>query len=304
LKFVTPISILICLAVLPTFAQQRNDDAVKPGANNPPTVKANPANESASPKLPESTEREKLLLERIEKLEKRLAELESRTPAIAASEGAQPESKTTATTTPAPADTSASPPVTTTPNSGTIAQAQNLSASAPTQKPEKKEPFAFADFTWMTGNPRTKESPIDTKVFTGEIRFDSAFHYSFNRPQDNTIGGSSEVFRSGELQLTQLGLGGDFHYNNVRGRFLTQIGMYSQTQPRNDPSPARGQWNLDNAYRYISEAYGGYHWDKMNGINVDAGIFLSYIGLWSFYNFDNWTYQPSFVSSNTPWFFN
>src|SRR5712692_10179652 len=76
------------------------------------------------------------------------------------------------------------------------------------------------------------------------------------------------------------------------------------TQPRNDISVARGQWGLDNAYRYISEAYGGYHIDKMHGINVDAGIFLSYIGLWSFYNFDNWTYQPSFVSSNTPWFFN
>src|SRR5262249_50374720 len=27
-------------------------------------------------------------------------------------------------------------------------------------------------------------------------------------------------------------------------------------------------------------------------------------GLWSYYNFDNWTYQPSYVSSNTPWFFN
>src|SRR6202044_2533842 len=26
--------------------------------------------------------------------------------------------------------------------------------------------------------------------------------------------------------------------------------------------------------------------------------------LWSYYNFDNWTYQPSYVSSNTPWFFN
>ncbi len=34
------------------------------------------------------------------------------------------------------------------------------------------------------------------------------------------------------------------------------------------------------------------------------GIFVSYIGLFSYYNFDNWTYQPSFVSSNTPWFFN
>ena len=49
--------------------------------------------------------------------------------------------------------------------------------------------------------------------------------------------------------------------------------------------------------------YGGYHWDKMNGINFDAGIFMSYIGLFSYYNFDNWAYQPSFVSSNTPWFF-
>ncbi len=39
-------------------------------------------------------------------------------------------------------------------------------------------------------------------------------------------------------------------------------------------------------------------------INIQAGIFLSYIGLWSYYNFDNWTYQPSYVSSNTPWFFN
>ena len=42
---------------------------------------------------------------------------------------------------------------------------------------------------------------------------------------------------------------------------MTQFGMYSDTTPRNDASPARGQWNLDNAYRYISEAYGGYHFN-------------------------------------------
>ena len=85
---------------------------------------------------------------------------------------------------------------------------------------------------------------------------------------------------------------------------MTQFGMYSQTTPRNDASPARGQWNLDTAYRYISEAYGGYHFNALHGINVDAGIFMSYIGLFSYYNFDNWAYQPSYVSSNTPWFFN
>jgi hypothetical protein len=85
---------------------------------------------------------------------------------------------------------------------------------------------------------------------------------------------------------------------------MTQFGLYSQTTPRNDASPSRGQWNLDNAYRYISEAYGGYHFNVLHGVNVDAGIFLSYIGLASYYQFDNWMYQPSYVSSNTPWFFN
>ncbi len=54
----------------------------------------------------------------------------------------------------------------------------------------------------------------------------------------------------------------------------------------------------------MSEAYGGYHFDVLYGINVDAGIFMSYVGLFSYYQFDNWAYQPSYVSSNTPWFFN
>ncbi len=106
-----------------------------------------------------------------------------------------------------------------------------------------------------------------------------------------------------EVQITQIGVGGDFHYDNVRARFMTQFGMYSTTTPRNDASPSRGQWDLANAYRYLSEAYGGYHLNAMHGINVDAGIFMSYVGLFSYYNFDNWAYQPSYVSSNTPWFF-
>ena len=186
------------------------------------------------------------------------------------------------------------------------AQVQGEATPSPSSKPsnEASEPFAFADFTWLNGNPRTKKPAMDTKFFTPEFRADVACIYDFNHPQDDTIGGSSEVFRSGEVQVTQLGVGGDFHYDNVRGRLMTQFGMYSQTTPRNDASPSRGQWNLDNAYRYLSEAYGGYHFNVLHGINVDAGIFLSYVGLFSYYQFDNWTYQPSYVSSNTPWFFN
>jgi len=179
-----------------------------------------------------------------------------------------------------------------------------VAAVATTAKQEPVAPFSDADWTWLNGNARTKEIYWDTKFFTPEIRFDTNYVADFNHPADHSIGGSSELFRSYEVQLEQLGVGGDFHWDNVRGRLMTQFGMYSVTTPRNDPSPGHGQWDLANAYRYISEGYGGYHFNVLHGINVDAGIFMSYIGLFSYYNFDNWAYQPSYVSSNTPWFFN
>jgi hypothetical protein len=188
-----------------------------------------------------------------------------------------------------------------------ISIVQTSSESTPPAKPTKPakaEPFAFADWTWLNGNSRVKDVPFDTKFFTPEVQADISYIVDFNHPADDSIGGSSEVFRSDEVQLTQLGVGGDFHYDNVRARLMTQFGMYSATTPRNDASPARGQWDLDTAYRYVSEAYGGYHINALHGINVDAGIFMSYIGLFSYYNADNWAYQPSYVSSNTPWFFN
>ena len=269
---------------------------------------------------PGLTERERWLLDRVEQLEKRVSELEAKNPSGGPAAAA-------------PAETAAGPSSSAAANSagnlgeaiaarnakagaasapfgfaGAVASAalpsgQEKASSKPT-KPAKSEPFAFADFTWLNGNSRTKDTPYATSFFTPEIRADVDYNYSFNHPKDDTISGSSEVFRHNEVHVTQLGVGGDFHYDNVRARLMTQFGLYSQTTARNDASPARGQWNLDNAYRYVSEAYGGYHFNALHGINVDAGIFMSYVGLFSYYQFDNWAYQPSYVSSNTPWFFN
>jgi hypothetical protein len=168
----------------------------------------------------------------------------------------------------------------------------------------KSAPFAYADWTWLNGNPRTKDTPMATKYFTPEFRADVNYILDFNHPKDDSMGGSTESFRSDEVQVEQLSFGGDIRINNVRGRFLTMYGMFATTTPRNDASVGRGQWDLADAYRYVSEAWGGYHWNVQHGLNLDAGIFVSYIGLFSYYNFDNWTYQPSYVSSNTPWFFN
>jgi hypothetical protein len=171
------------------------------------------------------------------------------------------------------------------------------------QTTTKGEPFP-GDWTWLNSNGHAIDSPMSTKYFTPEFRADANYTLDYNHPEDDTLGGSTETFRSDEWQLEQISAGGDIRINNVRGRILTMDGLFATTTVRNDGSPNRGQWDLGGAYKYVSEAWGGYHWDVAHGLNVDAGIFVSYIGLFSYYNFDNWTYQPSFVSSNTPWFFN
>jgi hypothetical protein len=219
-----------------------------------------------------------------------------------------------ATTGPAPPPTSLAPPPTgpappppaaapAKVSQATVPEA--LQAPAPGPDVDLQTPWADVGYVgWMNGTPREKSPIFDTKFFTPEIRLDVNYLQSGNHPIDHTIVGSTEEFRSGEFQIEQVSFGGDFHWDNVRARFLSMFGMFATTTPRNDASSAVGQWDLDDAYRYFSEANAGYHFDVNHGLNVDLGVFVSYIGLFSYYNYDNWTYQPSFVSSNTPWFFN
>lgn len=170
---------------------------------------------------------------------------------------------------------------------------------------QKGEAFEGIDVSWQNGSDRRTENIWkDLKYFTPSILMDINYTYSFNNPIDNTVVGSTALARNNEVQLSALHFGGDLNYKNARARFMTQFGTRSIVIPRNDYSPYRGQYQLANAYRYLSEAYAGYHINKWHGINIDAGLFMSYIGLNSFYQAENWEYQASFTSDNTPWFFN
>lgn len=170
---------------------------------------------------------------------------------------------------------------------------------------QKGEPFEGIDQSWQNGNDRRDSSVFkDMKYFTPSILMDVNYTHSFNDPNDNTVVGSTALARNNEIQLSALHFGGDLNYNGARARFMTQFGTRSIVVPRNDVSPYRGQYQLANVYRYLSEAYAGYHFNKWYGINVDAGMFMSYIGLNSYYQPENWEYQASFTSDNTPWFFN
>jgi hypothetical protein len=261
-------------------------------ATTPPTPPAaDPDSPSALTKeIDEMKEGMDAMRARMEELEAKLKAAPSEQPAAAPAEsssvaaispqGQAPTESSTAAPAAAPASTCCDAEVTT-----------------------KSAPFSF-DNTWENNTPRTKDTPLATKYFTPEIRVDTNFIESYNQPKDHTMGGSTESFRNGEVQLEQMSVGGDLRIDNVRARLLTMAGLFATTTPRNDGSAGVGQWNLNDAYKYFSEAWGGYHFNVSHGLNIDYGIFVSYIGLFSYYNFDNWTYQPSYVSSNTPWFFN
>lgn len=181
----------------------------------------------------------------------------------------------------------------------------HMASAQSVEIPKEIIPFEGQDQTWQNGSDRRTDAVLQTKYFTGSFLFDGHYNYSLNNPIDNTIVGSTAVGRHNEMEVAFVGLGGDFNYKNARGRVMLQMGSRAIIVPRNDYSPYRGQYKLNDAYRYISEAYGGYHFNiGKTPVNVDAGLFMSYVGLNSYYQAENWEYQASFTSDNTPWFFN
>jgi hypothetical protein len=222
--------------------------------------------------------------------------------------------------TPAPTPVTAPPPTppptTEPPPAATAAAAAPATPFAPAAPPAapppgpfdgiaqtESAPFSY-DFGWINGTSRQKKPVVDTPFFTGEFLVDTNYTQSAHNPIDHTVIGSTSIARDNEISLAFLGLGGDFHIKNTRMRIMTQFGYRAVEIPRNDFSTFHGQFDLQNTLRYISEWNGGYHWDVLHGVNVDAGIFMSYVGLFSYTAYENWMYVPSYTSDNTPWFFN
>src|SRR5258708_9331652 len=202
---------LLCASMVPDRLLADDKDT----SNSP--VKSAPAkSDGAKIEAPAPlTERERWLLDRVELLENGVVELETKdsSPAApaAAAASSQPGSLSPSTSTVTASAAGATPtPAAAGANSNVIPTEKILASVNPqatekgkpdTAKAPKAEPFAFADFTWLNGNARTKESPMDTKFFTPEIPADVDYIYDFNHPKDNTIGGSNEVFMTHKIPV-------------------------------------------------------------------------------------------------------
>lgn len=177
------------------------------------------------------------------------------------------------------------------------------SAASPPAAPGA--PFAWGDFTWMNGQSRQKDFPLKPfgDAVTLSLYLDVNYAYSVNHPRDNTFTGTASVPRHNELNVNLASIGTEWNYRNVIGRLSLQYGSMISIVQDLDGTTARGRNIGVQNLRYIREATVGYHFDALHGINVEGGIFMSYMGLESYLLAENWNYTRSVVCEHTPFYF-
>ena len=171
--------IALWLCIAPGIALAQDSAGNREGAANTADKSAAAGNASAKPAATNTTAQ---ILEELEHMRARIVELEAQLKAqsgtASAAESAAPSSPATASATAA---------------AGGTLQADT---TAP-KKPAKQEPFSDADWTWLNGNPRTKEIFLGHEVLYSRdpSRHESTWWTSIIRPTIRS-GGSSELFRS------------------------------------------------------------------------------------------------------------
>jgi hypothetical protein len=174
----------------------------------------------------------------------------------------------------------------------------------------QKVPFDGFDIGWVNGQNRNQNPSLlvvkdkdGNTILTGTVLADAYFNYNFARPKDNTQTISSSTGRSNEFQLNQASLGVEANYKNVIGRVWLQTGNMTHVVQEADGSVTRGRNTGTGNLKLIREAAAGYHFNVSYGLNVEMGIFMSYMGLESYVLQENWSYQRSMVCDFTPFYF-
>ena len=185
-----------------------------------------------------------------------------------------------------------------------------LSVRAGAQDSTKaKLPFDGMDLSWVNGQNRQTDFPLQLKdksgnsIVTGVTYLDTYFNYNFADPKDHTQTISSTMGRTNEFTLNLASIGIETNYKNIIGRLWLQYGQMGSVIQELDGTVSRGRNTAISNLKNIREAAAGYHFNKWYGVNVEMGIFMSYIGLESYVTQENWSYQRSMVCDFTPFYF-
>ena len=169
-------------------------------------------------------------------------------------------------------------------------------------------PFSLHDWSWMNGSNYQPASLLRIGPVTPTFFVDADYAWQFSNPVDHTIFPTTTAARHSEfsLNLAYLGFelnGIDTKYGGPIGRIELQMGSYIATIHGQDSTLARGFFLSNPTLSYVKQAGAGWHFHMLHGLNVELGIFPSYIALESYVPQENWGYTHPFVSDFTPYYF-
>jgi hypothetical protein len=210
----------------------------------------------------------------------------------------------TASPAPAPASPAAPPPVAITP-------APSASTPAPDKPLDVREPpFADKDFSWINGSNRQPDSLLHIGPTILSLYVDVFYAFQFNRPIDHTIFPTTVAPRHNEVGLNLASIGIELPPNAIDtarggpvGQFSLQYGDFVQAVSGQDTTVKRGFFLANEALQAVRTASAGWHFHALHGVNLEFGIFPSYMGMESYLPQENWNYTHPFVSDFTPYYF-
>ena len=169
----------------------------------------------------------------------------------------------------------------------------------------REPPFGEYDFSWLNGSNNQPASLLTVGPLTWTLYIDAYYAFQFHaadRPHDlprhgrlpGTTKSRSTWVSSASTSPASTG---------PSAALWIQYGSNVETAAGQDQTVQRGYFLSASVFKYIAQAAVGWHFHALHGINLELGIFPSYVGLESYLTQENWSYTHAFVSDATPYYF-
>lgn len=149
------------------------------------------------------------------------------------------------------------------------------------------------------------QPPIASKTFTFGGYVEALYQWNFNNPENGITHYRGFDNRHNTFTLSNIALDASWDYANIVGRLTLQVGATPSTYYLAEPSAAgaAGANASDQAlWKYVQQAFAGYHFDWGGGLTLTAGVFLSPIGPESMAVRDNWNWSRSNLFFGLPFY--
>lgn len=164
--------------------------------------------------------------------------------------------------------------------------------------------FGEFDFSWMNGSNPQPASLLVAGPITGSFYVDTYYGWQFHQPIDHTVFPTTTAPRHNEISLNLAHLGIDVTgLDGPIGRLYIQYGSTVETIAGQDTTTTRGFFLTNRLLQNIQQAAAGWHFHVWHGLNLELGIFPSYVGLESYLPEENWAYTHASMSDFTPYYF-